>query len=67
MKKGMLSTLLLSLIMSAFTQNQSWFDQNLSTPDRIEAFIEAMTLDEKIAQLMNSSPGIERLGVLPYN
>ncbi len=67
MKKGILSTLLISLILSAFTQDHPWFDQDLSTSYRIEAFIEAMTLEEKIAQLMNSSPGIEHLGILPYN
>ena len=67
MKKGIITSLLISLIMPVIAQDQPWFDQNLPTSTRIESFIEAMTLDEKIAQLMNSSPEIDRLGVLPYN
>jgi beta-glucosidase len=32
-----------------------------------EQFISQMTIDEKISQLMNEAPGIERLGLKPYN
>ncbi len=34
---------------------------------KAESFISQMTLKEKIAQLMNSAPGIERLGIKPYD
>jgi len=34
---------------------------------RARQLISQMTLKEKIDQLMNATPGIERLGILPYN
>ena len=43
---------------------------NDSTMNRLQAraqeLIQQMTLEEKCAQLMNSTPGIERLGIRPY-
>ena len=44
---------------------------NDSTMNRLQAraqeLIQQMTLEEKCAQLMNSTPGIERLGIRPYD
>ena len=34
---------------------------------RADDLVSRMTLDEKISQLMNASPAIERLGVPAYN
>lgn len=34
---------------------------------RAKEVIGQMSIDEKISQMMNSAPGIERLGILPYN
>ncbi len=34
---------------------------------RAKDIVSQMTIDEKIAQLMNSTPGIERLGIKPYD
>lgn len=35
--------------------------------EKAKALIAQMTVDEKIDQLMNATPGIERLGIRPYN
>ena len=35
--------------------------------EKAKALIAQMTVDEKIDQLMNATPGIERLGIKPYN
>ena len=42
-------------------------DYSLSNEHRIDDLISKMTLDEKIAQLMNMSPSIERLGIPKYD
>ena len=44
-----------------------WFNTALSTQERTEALIKAMTFDEKVLQLMNDAPGIPRWDILPYN
>lgn len=44
-----------------------WFDTNLEREERIEALIQAMTLDEKAFQMLNDNPAIERLGVPAYS
>lgn len=38
-----------------------------SFSQQIESLLDSMTVEEKIGQLMNSTPGIERLGVKPYD
>jgi beta-glucosidase len=46
---------------------QPWLD-TARTPDaRAEALVRAMTLDEKISQMMNAAPAIDRLGVPQYD
>ncbi len=52
---------------AAQAQEQKWFDQNLTMDERAESLINAMTVEEKIGQLMNASPGIPRLGIKPYD
>lgn len=49
------------------SENFAWFDTSLSHSERIEALIDAMTVEEKITQLMNSSPAIPRLGIKEYD
>lgn len=39
----------------------------LAMQEKAKALIAQMTVDEKIDQLMNATPGIERLGIRPYN
>lgn len=70
MKKTILATLLLTGF-SFFTQAQSpndlsWYDYNLPIEERIESLVSAMTLDEKINQLMDESQEISRLNIPRY-
>lgn len=47
--------------------NHPWFDAGLGTQDRVDALVGAMTLREKIAQMLHETPPIPRLGVPAYN
>jgi beta-glucosidase-like glycosyl hydrolase len=51
----------LALLPSLYAQ------QNLPPEQRIASLISRMTLEEKISQLMNDSPAVERLGIPAYN
>jgi beta-glucosidase len=42
-------------------------DPDLTTEERVNDLVGRMTLDEKISQMINQSPAIERLGVPEYN
>ena len=44
-----------------------WMDVSLPVDDRIDELISAMTIEEKISQLMNSNAPIPRLGVQEYD
>jgi beta-glucosidase len=44
-----------------------FLDPDLSIEERVNDLVGRMTLDEKIGQLMNQAPAIERLGVPEYN
>jgi beta-glucosidase len=40
---------------------------SLSTQKRAADVVSRLTLDEKIAQMLNNTPAVERLGIPPYN
>lgn len=44
-----------------------WCDPDLSLDDRLEKLILHLTLEEKCGFLSFNSPGVERLGIPPYN
>ncbi len=44
-----------------------WEDRDLPVDERIESLVKEMSLEEKCGQLVNGAPGIERLGILPYD
>src|SRR5215831_20878277 len=44
-----------------------FLDPSLTTEERVNDLVGRMTLDEKISQMMNASPAIDRLGVPEYN
>jgi len=44
-----------------------WYDDSLPFGKRVEALINAMTVKEKVSQLLHDAPAIERLGVPAYN
>ena len=44
-----------------------WENHNLSIDERIDALVAEMTLDEKISQMLDVCPPIERLNIPQYN
>lgn len=66
-----LAIILLFFCAPLFGQQQpvSYPYQNasLSFEERVNDLVSRMTLDEKISQMMNASPAIERLGIPYYN
>jgi len=60
--------LLLTVATShALAQQPSYRDTSLSFEQRAADLVARMTLEEKVLQMKDVAPGIERLGVLPYN
>ncbi|PTT19095.1 glucan 1,4-alpha-glucosidase, partial [Flavobacterium sp. HMWF030] len=56
------------LALNTFAQENYIFkNPNLPIEQRVDDLVSRMTVDEKISQLMDSSPAIERLGVPEYN
>jgi beta-glucosidase len=46
--------------------DRPWFDPDRPTAARVAALVGAMTLDEKVGQMMDQAPAIDRLGVPAY-
>lgn len=66
--KRLLVVLVLSITCSMFAQKEfKWFDESIAFEERTDLLVQAMTLEEKCTQFLNSSPAIERLGVPEYN
>lgn len=68
---GSLTVLFLSGFLFTFTVNAQepgflWLDNSLTIEERAEALVGAMTLEEKIAQMMDQAPAIPRLSVPQY-
>ena len=47
--------------------NHPWFDNTRSTAERLDYLIEAMSLREKISQMLHTAPPIPRLGIPAHN
>jgi len=47
--------------------NPDYFNPKLEVDQRVDDLIMRMTIREKVSQLFNNSPAIERLGVPAYN
>jgi beta-glucosidase len=58
--------LLLLSAMHLFAQQFPFQDASRSPEERAADLVSRMTLEEKASQMMNSAPGIERLGLLPF-
>ncbi len=54
-------------VNSADALAQSYKDSSLSNKERAQLVLKELTLDEKIAMMMDDSPAIERLGIKRYN
>ena len=46
-----------------FEDVEPWFNPTLDMETRLDSLISAMTLEEKVSQMMDNAPEIERLGV----
>lgn len=49
------------------SQELPFYNTSLSIDVRIQDLISRLTLEEKADQMMNNTPAIERLGILPYS
>ena len=59
---------LLTFIPPAQTQSPPAFkNPNLPVEARVNDLVSRLTLEEKVAQMMNATPAIERLGILPHD
>ena len=62
--KSFIALLLLTLSCSETPKFQ---DTSLTFEERTADLVSKMTLDEKVSQMMNAAPAIERLGIPQYN
>jgi beta-glucosidase len=56
----------LTLQSQAPPPDRLWLDADRPIAERVSALVGAMTLDEKVGQMMDQAPAIERLGVPAY-
>ena len=64
-----LRSIILSLMAGLFLTAGAYAQESKEAAMHKKAaeVIAQMTLDEKISMMMNSTPGVERLGILPYD
>lgn len=69
MRITLLLLTLLSIMLSSFAQNDErpWLNTSLPIEERAELMVNALTVPEKISQLLDISPAIPRLGIPEYN
>ena len=68
MKKRTIVVALHFFALTTFAQeNFPYKNPNLPTEQRVNDLVSRMSLDEKINQLMDSAPAIDRLGIPEYN
>lgn len=53
--------------MPKLRKNHVWYGSKRSIAERVDCLVGAMTLREKVAQMLHSAPPIPRLGVPAYN
>lgn len=70
-KSVVMLVVLLLLTDACSTKNETedfpFLNTTLSMKERVDDLVSRMTLEEKISQMMNDAPAIERLGVQRYN
>ncbi len=62
-----LAVIALQCTIGLYAQEKPWFSSELEMETRISSLIDAMTLEEKIAQTVHNSEAVEHLGVEEYN
>lgn len=55
------------LILGGCSSQPAYKNSNLSPEERAEDLLKQLTLEEKVAMMMDSSQPVERLGIKPYN
>ena len=68
-KSIILTAISLTLLLSCSTKKEVLPFRNAALPidQRVDDLISRLTPEEKVAQMMNSTPAIERLGIPAYN
>lgn len=59
--------LLAAVISHAESTTRPYLDPDLPTAERVDDLVSRMTLEEKVSQMLDIAPAIERLGVPEYN
>lgn len=68
MRRSITLLLLISLSCSKPSEHKFKFqDSALTFEERVDDLVSQMTLEEKVSQMMNAAPAIERLGIPQYN
>lgn len=62
-----LSTLLLIFIIPVLAQNPGYLNTDLPLDERVDDLVGRLTLEEKVHQMMNSTPAIPRLNIPAYD
>ncbi len=61
------SALALAVLTAGPAAAQEYRNPDLPVDQRAADLVRRMTITEKAAQMQNEAPGIERLGILPYD
>ena len=67
MRNFLVTFCLSAVALVATAQNEPYRNPDLSPSERAWDLLKRMTLEEKISQLINGSPAIERLGMPAYD
>ena len=66
--RNRITYLLACLVVSSGSLAQSIYKDNSYSPaERAEDLVKQLTLEEKVALMMDNSKPVERLGIKPYN
>jgi beta-glucosidase len=66
-KKGFTLLVILLAIINLHAQTPDYLNTDLPIETRVEDLVTRMTLEEKVSQMLDRAPAIERLGIPEYN